>query len=183
MEKRVSVAWAMTGSGAFMPEVASLLCKLPEEGVDLFLSKAGEEVLKMYNPGFLEKGNVSHIFYDIGGGYPISGRFSVGYYHLLVVAPATSNTVAKMVYGIADTLVTTIFSQAGKAKIPVVVLPSDINEVMISDAPNGREITLYRRKVDYENILLLLKMEGVTVVDSIDSLVEYISIFGLFLLE
>jgi len=181
--KKINVAWAITGSGEFMPEVTSLLCRLPVGGIDLFLSRAGEEVVKMYEPTLLQRESIAHVFYDRGGAYPISGRFSVGYYHLLVVAPATSNTVAKMVYGIADTLVTTIFAQAGKARVPIVVLPSDVNEVMISNAPNGRKIVLYRREVDFRNVALLSKMEGVSVVNTVGALIEYISRFGLFLLK
>ena len=38
--------------------------------------------------------------------YPITGRLSLGKYDLLIVTPATANTVAKIVHGISDTLVT-----------------------------------------------------------------------------
>ena len=59
--------------------------------------------------------------------YPITGRLSLGKYDLLIVSPATANTVSKIVYGIADTLVTNAVAQAGKGAVPVYMVPVDIH--------------------------------------------------------
>ncbi len=59
--------------------------------------------------------------------YPITGRLSLGKYDLLIVSPATANTVAKIVSGIADTLVTNAVAQAGKGAVKTVMVPVDIH--------------------------------------------------------
>ena len=46
MDKK-KIAWCITGSGHYLKESIELLLTL--ENVDLYLSKAGEEVLKWYN--------------------------------------------------------------------------------------------------------------------------------------
>ena len=54
--------------------------------------------------------------------YPITGRLSLGKYDLLIVSPATANTVAKIVHGIADSLVTNAVAQAGKGAVKTVMV-------------------------------------------------------------
>ena len=46
MDKK-KIAWCITGSGHYLKESIDLMLTL--ENVDLYLSKAGEEVLKWYN--------------------------------------------------------------------------------------------------------------------------------------
>ena len=46
MDKK-KIAWCITGSGHYLKESIELLLTL--ENVDLYLSKAGEEVLKWYD--------------------------------------------------------------------------------------------------------------------------------------
>ena len=41
------IAWCITGSGHYLKESVDLMLTL--DNVDLYLSKAGEEVLKWYN--------------------------------------------------------------------------------------------------------------------------------------
>ena len=45
----------------------------------------------------------------------------------MIVSPTTANTVSKIVYGIADTLVTNAVAQAGKGAVPVYMVPVDIH--------------------------------------------------------
>ena len=59
--------------------------------------------------------------------YPITGRLSLGKYDLLIVSPATANTVSKIVCGIADTLVTNAVDQAGKGAVKTYMVPVDIH--------------------------------------------------------
>lgn len=49
-----------------------------------------------------------------------------------MIYPATANTVAKMVYGIADTLVTSAFAQAQKGNVPAFIVPTDYKEGTIA---------------------------------------------------
>ena len=103
--------------------------------ITTYMSKAGEEVARMY--GILDRineispgGHYEEIITEnvAGASCTYSGRFMLGRYRLLAIAPATSNTVAKIVYGISDTVITTIASQALKGGVPVIILPSDIAE-------------------------------------------------------
>ena len=66
------------------------------------------EVLVMYK----KKGKISSeikIYQDNSSSSASVGKFYKGAYHTLVMAPTSSNTVAKCVYGISDSLATTYF--------------------------------------------------------------------------
>jgi len=132
------IAWGITGSGSFIRKSFEVLKRIKERyGVKIttYASRAGEEVARMY--GILDRiGEISPgrhyeelITEDVAGAScTYSGRFMLGRYRLLVIAPATSNTVAKIVYGISDTIITTIASQALKGGVPIIILPSDATE-------------------------------------------------------
>ena len=84
-------------------------------------------------------------------------------YHTVVLAPATSNTVAKCVVGLSDTLATNMVAQAGKCRIPCIVFACDTEPVVVTDAPGGR-VVLYPRRIDLENSERLRGFEATTVV-------------------
>ncbi|MCK4937731.1 MAG: dihydromethanopterin reductase (acceptor) [Methanosarcinales archaeon] len=142
------IAWAITGAGHFINDSFEVFRKLKAEHSDLkvsiFISGAGEEVLKMY--GLLDSikdvapgGYMEEIFLerDQGYSYPKIGRFLMDKYDCLILTPATSNTVAKIANGIADTLVTNAVTQAVKGSVPVYVVPVDIAGVIRSELPYG----------------------------------------------
>ena len=74
-----------------------------------------------------------------------------GDYRMVVLAPATSNTVAKCVVGISDTLVTNFYAQAGKCRIPSIVYACDTAPALITEAP-GKQVWVWtsvvRRRKD-----------------------------------
>ena len=128
------IGFAFTGAGHLLRESVHLAEKLAKEHeVTVFLSGAAEEVLKMY--GLYERiekitgGKYRELAADSNQkfSYPITGRLSLGKYDLLIVSPATANTVSKIVYGIADTLVTNAVAQSGKGAVPVYMVPVDIH--------------------------------------------------------
>ena len=128
------IGFAFTGAGHLLRESVQVAEKLAgEHEVTIFLSGAAEEVLKMY--GLYERvvnltgGKYRELATDSNQkfSFPITGRFSLGKYDLLIVSPATANTVSKIVYGIADTLVTNVVAQAGKGAVPVYMVPVDIH--------------------------------------------------------
>jgi flavoprotein len=85
--------------------------------------------------------------------------------------------VAKIVYGIADTLVTNAVSQTGKGKTPIFILPVDQKRGSVkTSAPSGRAFELNMREVDVENSEKLAKMENITV---LASPYEIYDVFGL----
>jgi flavoprotein len=161
------IAWAVTGSGHYIEECIDYMLTL--DNVDLYLSQAGEEVLKMYRIDINDIRDKVRIYRDKAASAPPVGLFYKGYYHTLIVAPTTSNTVAKFVLGIADSLVTNLYSQAGKCRVPNIVYPCDIAPEMKTTAPGG-EVMVYPRKIDLEATDKLRSFEYTTVVESVTEL-------------
>ncbi|MCQ8903552.1 MAG: dihydromethanopterin reductase (acceptor) [Methanothrix sp.] len=132
------VAWGITGGGQYLAESVRAMREVAARNkVCTFVSRAGEEVLRMY--GLLESlreisggGYLEEIFMESESGrsFPMTGRLMLGRYDLLLIAPATSNTVAKIACGIADTIVTNAAALAEKADVPVIILPTDVREAM-----------------------------------------------------
>lgn len=163
------LAWAVTGSGHYLEECLEIVRE--RDDVDLFYSRAGEEVVRMY--GYDPKSIVpaGRIYRDRAASAPPVGLFYRGDYHTLVVAPATSNTVAKMVLGLSDTLVTNIFAQAGKCRIPSIVLACDAIPEVDTPAPD-RIVRLWPRKIDLEHTARLKNHEATTVVETAEELTD-----------
>jgi flavoprotein len=162
------LAWAITGSGHFIEECLDFLLTLDD--VDLYISLAGEEVLKMYGIDLTEIRKKCSVYRDKAASSPPVGLFYKGYYHTFVMAPATSNTIAKCVLGIADSLVTNLYSQAGKCRIPSIVYPCDIAPEMETTAPSGK-VMVYPRKIDLAGTDKIRTFEYTTVVESVDELI------------
>jgi len=158
--------WALTGSGHFFKECLRMLGELDE--VDLFVSKAASEVVRMYRQDFkLPKS--TRVFRDTTASAAPVGLFYYGHYHTLVVAPATSNTVAKCVFGISDTLVTNVFAQAGKCRVPAIVFACDTAPELETEAPKGM-VKVYPRRIDLQNTERLQTFESTSVVETLDQL-------------
>ncbi|MCK9345475.1 MAG: flavoprotein [Candidatus Pacebacteria bacterium] len=162
------LAWAITGSGHYIEECLDFLLTLDD--VDLYLSQAGEEVLKMYGINLDDVRKKMSVYRDKAASAPPVGHFYKGYYHTFVMAPTTSNTIAKCVLGIADSLVTNLYSQAGKCKVPSIVYPCDIAPEMETTAPGGK-VMVYPRKIDLEGTAKLRDFEYTSVVESVDELI------------
>ena len=58
-----------------------------------------------------------------------------GAFDLLIIAPATANTVAKIANGIADSIVTNAAALSNKAEIPVYILPTEVKEGTYTRTP------------------------------------------------
>jgi flavoprotein len=161
------LAWALTGSGHYIKETLDLMARLAP--LDVFLSKAAEEVMRMYRrrDGNFPPG--TRLFRDRAASAPQIGRFYFGEYHTLVVGPATSNTVAKCVQGISDTLPTNAFAQAGKCRVPCIVFACDTAPEMMTEAPHGM-VPVYPRRIDLENVERLRGFEATTVVETVPEL-------------
>jgi dihydromethanopterin reductase (acceptor) len=126
-----------------------LAARLPQ--VDLFLSAAAEEVLPIYQLQLGELKKRFRIFRDKTASAVPVGTLYAGQYHTVVVAPATSNTVAKCALGISDTLPTNMFAQAGKLGIPSLVFACDTEPVVITKAPHDW-VTLRPRRIEFDNL-------------------------------
>ena len=164
---RSRFAWCITGSGHFLDESIALAQRLP--ALDLFLSDAAEEVLPIYGlrldelrsrfgPGF-------RLVRDKTASAVPVGMLYEDIYHTVVIAPATSNTVAKCVAGISDTLPTNMFAQAGKLSIPGIVFACDTEPVVVTRSPHDW-VTLRPRKLELDNVDRLREVDFCRVVRS-----------------
>ena len=167
------LAWAITGSGHYIEECLNFLLTL--DAVDLYLSQAAEEVIKMYGFNLTEIREKMPVYRDKAASSPPVGLFYTGYYHTFVMAPATSNTVAKCVLGIADSLVTNLYSQAGKCRVPSIVYPCDIAPEMETTAPKGKRVMVYPRQIDLEGTEKLGLFEYTSIVKSVDELIASVT--------
>ena len=165
--RRPRLAWALTGSGHDFTECVDIMLGLGE--LDVFLSKAAAEVIWLYRRERDPWPDHVRVIKDTTASAAPVGRFYSGWYHSLIVAPATSNTVAKCVVGISDTLVTNVFAQAGKCRVPVIVYACDTKPVMDTMAPD-RMVRLWPRQIDLDNTVRLKAFEDTTVVESLDEL-------------
>jgi len=171
-EKRI--AWAITGAGHTLTECAN--CLLRYEHVDVFLSRAAEEVIRIYSlQGRIQAPGV-RVYRETLASAPLVVRLFRGVYRVFVVAPATSNSVAKFVCGISDTLVTNLFAQAGKARVPIAVMPTDLAPEMDSVGPHGEPVKVYPRPIDLENTEKLRRFPGVSVVESVEEMQRWLDI-------
>ena len=171
------LAWAITGSGHYLRESLSVLQSL--KIVDIFLSKAAAEIIKQY--GFQAQLDASgHKVYQdkTASSVPVEG-FYTGKYHTLVIAPATSNTVAKMAYGFSDSLVTNLYAQAGKTRVPSIIfacdtIPAAGENAIESEAPRENMVQVFPRQIDLDNVQKLAAFEHTQVVDSIELLQQVV---------
>jgi flavoprotein len=149
-------AWALTGSGHFFKECLRMLRELDD--VDLFVSKAASEVVRIYRREF-KLPPATRLFRDT------TARAA----HTLILAPATSNTAAKCVMDISDTLVTNVFAQAGKCRFPAIVFARDAAPELKTEAPKGM-VKVYPREIDLKNTERLKSFESTVVVESLEDL-------------
>jgi dihydromethanopterin reductase (acceptor) len=150
--KRTRFAWTVTGSGHFLDEALAIAARLPD--VDLFLSAAAEEVLPIYEYKLDALKEKFRVFRDKTASAVPVGTLYEDVYHTVIIAPATSNTVAKCAFGISDTLPTNMFAQAGKLGIASLVFACDTEPVVVTRAPHDW-VTLHPRAIELDNVARL----------------------------
>ena len=119
-----SIALCVTGSVAAV-ECVALARKLMRHGAEVFpiMSAMAQKIIHPYllewatgNPVITElTGQIEHI--------TLAGKHK-NHVDLVLIAPATANTIGKVAMGIDDTPVTTTVSSAIGARIPVIVVPA-----------------------------------------------------------
>jgi archaeoflavoprotein AfpA len=170
--KRRKVAWGITGSGDRLAETVEVMKRLrrqSQEQIDVivYLSKAGDQVVKWYRLADDLEENFRKILVEINSNSPfLAGDLQLRKFEFLLIAPATSNTVAKISMGIGDTMLSNAAIMGLKAFIPVYIMPSDYEEGMIvTKLPNGRDLKLRTRKEDVEHVKKLAGMADVFILE------------------
>jgi archaeoflavoprotein AfpA len=182
MREHIRIAWGITGSGDKIIETVELMERLTREHnleVHVYLSKEGTVVLQFYKLLNAVKERFSKVSLEKGPNAPfLSGKIQLGIYDFVLIAPATANTVAKIAYGIADSLLTNSAAQAVKANVPVYIFPVDQKEgEIVTKLPDGRDLKLRMRKADVENVERLRRMEGIYVLESVEAIEDVVKEF------
>jgi archaeoflavoprotein AfpA len=170
-KKRKKIAWGITGTGDKLTETFEVMKEIgekyePKVDIRVYLSKAGEQVIKFYNLFNNLTNSFSRIKVEINSNSPfLAGALQLGRFEFLLIAPTTANTVAKISLGIADTLLTNSSIMALKAFIPVYLMPCDYKEgIVVTKLPSGQHLKLRIRKEDVKNVKKLEKIEGISLI-------------------
>ncbi len=171
--KKRKVAWGITGSGDRLAETIEIMTTIrkqyqSEVDIVVYLSKAGDQVVKWYRlDNDLKKSCFDRIFVEINPNSPfLAGELQTGKFEFLLIAPATSNTVAKIAMGIADSLLCNAAIMGLKAFVPIYIMPSDYREgVIVTKLPNGRDLKLRMRKEDVAHVRKLAGIDNVFILE------------------
>ncbi|MGD8506550.1 MAG: archaeoflavoprotein AfpA [Candidatus Bathyarchaeota archaeon] len=171
-KKKKRVAWGITGSGDRLAEIVEIMKEIKKQyqhDVDIvvYLSKAGDQVAKYYRLNNDLKDFFSKVRVEIDSNTPfLAGQLQMGKFEFLLIAPATSNTAAKISMGVADSLLCNAAIMSLKGFVPVYIMPSDYKEgSLVTKLPNGRDYKLRMRKEDVEHVRRLAAMEDVFVLE------------------
>ena len=165
----------MTGTGYVIQELIDLMIDLQNNydiDITVILSKEGAAVVKWYKKWLALTEAVKKVKVEKTPNIPFyAGPLQLGNYDLFLACPVSANSVAKIVYGIADTLITNCVAQAIKGGQKVYVFPSDQDtEPIVTSRPDGSPLVLKIRDVEIENIKKLKQMEGIFVIEKFDDI-------------
>jgi archaeoflavoprotein AfpA len=170
--KKRKVAWGITGAGDKIADFIEEMKKIQTEYKDVlevhvFLSKAADQVLKFYRLEDDLRSNFSKVRVEMNSNAPfLAAWMQMRKYEFLLIAPATSNTVAKLATGIGDTMLTNAAVMSLKAFVPVYVAPTDYKEgTVYTKLPNGKEMKLRVRKEDVEQVNKLRQMDDLHIIE------------------
>ncbi len=176
-DRKAKVAWGITGSGDRLPEIVDMMKKVQKryrETVDIrvYISRAGDQVIKYYKLFNELEANFDKIWVEANANAPfLAGQLQLGKFEFLLIAPATSNTVAKISLRLADTLLTNAAIMAQKAYVPLYIMPSDYEEgITVTKLPDGRDLRLRIRREDVEHVDRLEAMEGTFILRRVDEI-------------
>ncbi len=173
-EKKPKVAWGISGGGDKIDEFVHLMEEINKEYADkveiqAFASKAAEIVLKYYKLEEEVKKNFIKYTVEVSSNSPfLAAWMQMHKYEFLLIAPATSNTVAKIALGIGDTMLTNAANMSLKAFAPVYIVPTDYEaKTVVTKLPNGKDMKLRIRQEDSDNVRRLEKMDGIHVLSEL----------------
>jgi archaeoflavoprotein AfpA len=171
--KKRKVAWGITGAGDKIQEIIETMKDLKKQSedileIDVYISKAGETMLKFYRLDEELKNSFAKVVVESNSNSPfLAGMVQSRKYEFLLIMPASSNTVAKLVNSIGDTLLTNSALMSLKAFVPVWVMPVDYKEsIVYTKLPNGKEMKLRVRKEEADQVRKLEQTEDVHVFEN-----------------
>lgn len=171
--------WGITGTGYLLKESIDLMKKLQEEKdikITVMLSKEGAVVVKWYKQWDYLNQVIDNVKVEKTPNNPfLAGPLQIGTYDFLLVCPVSANTMAKIAYGIADTLISNCVAQTIKGGVPVYLLPSDQHkEPIVTSKPDGTELILKIRDIEIANVQKVKNLEGIKVLSQFSDVKELI---------
>lgn len=171
--------WGISGSGYLIKESIDLMKDLQENydaELIVMLSKEGSVIVKWYKQWDYLNEIIKNIRVEITPNNPfLAGPLQIGKYDFLLICPLSANSVAKIVLGIADSLITNCVAQTVKGGIPVYLLPSDQHEEpIITSRSDGSPLILKIRDIEIQNVKKLRNMEGITVFSDFQELRKFV---------
>ncbi len=165
----MKLIWGITGTGYVLQESIDLMRELQREyNIDLtvILSKEGAAVVKWYKKWLALTEAVEKVKIEKTPNIPFyAGPLQLGKFDFFLVCPVSANSIAKIVNGIADTLITNCIAQAIKGGQTVYIFPSDQDtEPIVTSRPDGSPLVLKIRDIELENIKKLKQMERIVVI-------------------
>ena len=171
----------ITGTGYMIKDTIDIMKDLQDEfgediNITVMLSKEGAAVVKWYKQWLYLTETVKKVHIEKTSNIPFfAGALQIGKYDMFICSPVSANSVAKIVYGIADTLITNSVAQAIKGGVTVHIFPSDQDfEPIVTSKPNGEPLVLKIRDIEIENIEKLKKMEGIYVIKNFSEIKKLI---------
>jgi len=179
MTKKRKVAWGITGAGDKIIEYLKVMETVKEKyseilDIHVFVSKAGETVLKFYQLEARLRQSFEKVHVELNANAPfLAAWLQMGKYEFLLIAPATSNTVAKIANSIGDTMLTNAAIMSLKAFRQVYVAPTDYKEgICYTKLPNGKEMKLRVRKEEAAQVDKLREMDGIHIIEGPEKIEE-----------
>ena len=177
--KKLKVAWGITGAGDKIAEIVEAMKELKKQSedvvdIDVYISKAADTMLKFYRLDEEIKKSFGKVMVEVNANSPfLAAWMQNGKYEFLLIAPCSSNSVAKIVNSISDTMLTNAAIMSLKAFRPVYILPTDYREsVVYTKLPNGKELKIRVRKEEADQVRKLEKMEDVYVLENLQKMKE-----------
>ena len=171
--------WGITGTGFVLQESIDLMKDLQENyniKLTVILSKEGAAVVKWYKKWLALTEVVEKVKVEKTPNIPFyAGPLQLGKFDFFLCCPVSANTVAKIAYGIADTLITNCVAQAIKGGQIAYLFPSDQDiEPIVTSRPDGSPLVLKIRDIELENIRKLKSMDGIEVISDFSEIKKLI---------
>jgi archaeoflavoprotein AfpA len=173
--------WSMTGTGYMIKESIDIMKELQEEfgentKITVMLSKEGAVVVKWYKQWDYLTETIKKVHEEKTPNIPfLAGALQIGKFDMFLNCPVSANSVAKIVYGIADSLITNCVAQAIKGGVTAYIFPSDQHvEPIVTSKPDGSPLILKIRDIEIENVEKLRKMEGIHVIKEFSEIKDLI---------
>lgn len=167
------IAWGITGAGDKIAEIIGVMKDFKAQSedkveIEVYLSKAAETMLKFYRLDEDLKKSFSKIMIEMNANSPfLAAWLQSGKYEFMVIAPASSNTIAKIANSISDTMLTNAALMGLKAFQQIYMLPTDYRQgVVTTKLPNGKEMKLRVRKEEADQVRKLEAMDGMHTFES-----------------